>query len=226
MPYDLLIIIEIPIPQVRSLTCHSEGGTTPARKTQSGGEKSILGNLTDFTKYRWFTNYTNYEVVLVKKLNMKYSHIIFAVTIGIFIVTASCKKSEEAKIESVEEVQAKTPRQEGLAMAMKNASVMMRRLARAVENNDWVEMDIWTEELKEGIGFNCVELYMIENSDVSNEFMILSSNFNSALNKLNLSSKEQDSDNANLEFNNLVKSCDACHDSFNEDTKTKLDFTD
>ena len=102
----------------------------------------------------------------------------------------------------------------------------MRRLARAVENNDWVEMDRWAEELKENIGFNCVELYMIENNDVSNEFMVLSSNFNSALNKLILCSKEQDTDNANLEFNNLVKSCDACHESFNKDAKTKLDFTD
>jgi hypothetical protein len=147
-----------------------------------------------------------------KKLKMKYSLIIFAVIIGISIVTASCKKSEEVKIESVEEVQTNVPRQEGLA--------------RAVENNDWVEMDMWTEELKEGIGFNCVELYMIENNDVSNEFTVLSSKFNSTINKLILCSKEQDTDNANLEFNNLVKSCDACHESFNKDAKTKLDFTD
>jgi hypothetical protein len=78
-----------------------------------------------------------------KKLKMKYSLIIFAVIIGISIVTASCRKSEEAKIESVEEAQTNVPRQEGLAKAMKNASIMTRRLARAVENNDWVEMDIW-----------------------------------------------------------------------------------
>ncbi len=102
----------------------------------------------------------------------------------------------------------------------------MRRLARAVEYNDWVQMDLLTKELKENIGFNCVELYMIENNDVSNEFMVLSSKFNSALNKLILCSKEQDTDNANLEFKNLVESCDACHDSFNKDAKTKLDFTD
>jgi len=159
------------------------------------------------------------------KLEMKYSLIIFAVIIGITIVTASCKKSQEAKIESVEEVQTFTPEHRSLAGAMKKASIAMRRLARAVENNDWVEMNMWAEELKENIGFNCVELYMIENNDVSNEFMVLSSKFNRALNKLILCSKEQDTDNANLEFNNLVKSCDACHESFNKDAETKLDFT-
>ncbi len=161
-----------------------------------------------------------------KKLKMKYSLIISAVIIGISIVTASCKKSEEVKIESVEEVQTNAPRQGGLAGAMKKASIMMRRLARAVEKNDWVQMDTWAEELKEGIGFNCVELYMIENNDVSYEFTVLSNKFNSAINKLILCSKEQDTDNANLKFNNLVKSCDACHESFNKDAKTKLDFTD
>ena len=157
---------------------------------------------------------------------MKYSLIIFTVIIGITIVTASCKKPEEAKIESVEEVQTLTPEHGSLAGAMKKASIVMRRLARTVENNDWVEMAMWTEELKENIGFNCVELYMIENNDVSNEFMVLSSKFNRALNKLILCSNEQDTDTANLEFNYLVKSCDACHESFNKDAETKLDFTD
>ncbi len=156
---------------------------------------------------------------------MKYSLIIFAAIIGISIGTASCKKSEEVKDERVEDVQALTPEQGSLAGAMKKASRTMRRLARAVENNDWVEMAMWAEELKENIGFNCVELYMIENNDVSNEFMVLSSKFNRALNKLILCSKKQDTDNANLEFNNLVKSCDACHESFNKDAETKLDFT-
>jgi hypothetical protein len=157
---------------------------------------------------------------------MKYSLIISAVIIGMSIVTASCKKSEEVKVERVEEAKVNVSRQGGLAGAMKKASIMMRRLARAVENNDWVQMDTWTEELKEGIGFNCVELYMIENNDVSYEFTVLSNKFNSAINKLILCSKEQDTDNANLEFNNLVKSCDACHESFNKDAETRLDFTD
>ncbi len=157
---------------------------------------------------------------------MKYSLIIFAVFIGISIVTASCKKSEEVKIERVENVEALTSDQGSLAGAMKKASRAMRRLARTVEISDWTQMAMWAEDLKENIGFNCVELYMIENNDVSNEFMVLSSNFNSALNKLILCSNEQDTDRANLEFDNLVKSCDACHESFNKDAEAKLDFTD
>lgn len=161
-----------------------------------------------------------------EKLKMKYSLIISIIIIGISVTTASCKKSEEVKIESVEEVQTNVPKEGGLAGAMKKASIMMRRLARAVENNDWVQMDMWAEELKEGIGFNCVELYMIENNDVSYEFTVLSNKFNSAINKLISCSKEQDTDNANLEFSNLIKSCDACHESFNKDAKAKLDFTD
>ena len=161
-----------------------------------------------------------------EKLNIKHSLIISIIIIGIPIVTASCKKSEEVKIENVEEAQANTPRQGGLAGTMKKASIMMRRLARAVENNDWVQMDMWAEELKEGIGFNCVELYMIENNDVSYEFTVLSNKFNSAINKLILCSKEQDTGNANPKFDNLIKSCNACHESFNKDAKTKLDFAD
>jgi hypothetical protein len=154
---------------------------------------------------------------------MKNSLLILTLILGTLMAIASCKKSEEVE---VEEVQTYTPKQEGLAGAMKKASIMMRRLARAVENNNWVEMDMWTQELKEGIGFHCVELYMIENQNVSKEFTELSNKFNSATNKLILCSKEHDTDNANLEFNNLIKSCDACHESFNKDMKKPLDFTD
>ena len=157
---------------------------------------------------------------------MKYSLIIVAIIIGISVATSSCKKSEEEKIERVENIEALTSDQGSLAGAMKKASRAMRRLARTVESSDWAQMAMWAEELKENIGFNCVELYMIENNDVSNEFMELSSNFNSALNKLISCSKNQDADKANLEFGNLVRSCDACHESFNKDAETKLDFTD
>ena len=157
---------------------------------------------------------------------MKYSLVIFAVFIGISIATASCKKSEEVIIERVKESEMLAQDQGSLTGAMKKASMTMRRLARTIENSDWAEMAKWTEELKENIGFNCVELYMIENNDVSNEFMELSSNFNSALNKLISCSKSQDTDKANIGFGNLVRSCDACHESFNRDAETKLDFTD
>ncbi len=160
---------------------------------------------------------------------MKYSLIILTLILGTLTTIASCKKSEEVRIERVEEVeelQANVPDQSALAGAMKRAGIMMRRLSRAVENNNWVEMDMWTQELKEGIGFSCVKLYMIENPHVSEEFSVLSNKFNSAINKLILCSKEQDTINANLEFDNLIESCDACHESFNKDMEGPLDLTD
>jgi len=93
------------------------------------------------------------------------------------------------------------------------------------EKNDWVEMDMWTQELKEGIGYNCVILYMVENSDIPTGFITLSNQFNSAINKLILCSKEHDTDNTDLEFNNLIKSCDACHERFSEKEEGQLQFT-
>ncbi|HJO47671.1 MAG TPA: hypothetical protein QF625_01910 [Candidatus Scalindua sp.] len=160
---------------------------------------------------------------------MKYSLIILALILGTLTTIASCNKSEEVRIERVEEVeelQANVPEQSALAGAMKKAGITMRRLSRAVGNNNWVEIDMWTHELKEGIGFNCVKLYMIENPHVTEEFSVLSNKFNSAINKLIMCSKRQDRINANLEFDNLVESCDACHKSFNKDLEGQLDFTD
>ena len=165
---------------------------------------------------------------------MKYSLIILALILGTLTIITSCNKSEEVKIEEVEELQADVPpsdparagEESALAGAMKRAGTMMRRLSRAVENNNWVEIDMWTHELKEGIGFSCVKLYMIENPHVTEEFSVLSNKFNSAINKLIMCSKRQDRINANLEFDNLVESCDACHKSFNKDLEGQLDFTD
>ena len=160
---------------------------------------------------------------------MKYSLIILTLILGTFITIASCKKSEEVRVERVEEVeelQANVPEQSALAGAMKKATITMRRLSRAVGNNNWVEIDMWTHELKEGIGFSCVTLYMIENPHVSEEFFVLGNKFNSAINKLIMCSKRQDRINANLEFDNLIESCDACHESFNKDMEGPLDFTD
>lgn len=165
---------------------------------------------------------------------MKYSLIILALILGTLTIITSCNKSEEVKIEEVEELQADVPssdparagEESALAGAMKRAGTMMRRLSRAVENNNWVEIDMWTHELKEGIGFSCVKLYMIENPHVTEEFSVLSNKFSSAINKLIMCSKRQDRINANLEFDNLVESCDACHESFNKDMEGPLDFTD
>ncbi len=165
---------------------------------------------------------------------MKYSLIILALILGTLTIITSCNKSEEVKIEEVEELQADVPpsdparagEESALAGAMKRAGTMMRRLSRAVENNNWVEIDMWTHELKEGIGFSCVKLYMIENPHVTEEFSVLSNKFSSAINKLIMCSKRQDRINANLEFDNLIESCDACHESFNKDMEGQLDFTD
>ena len=160
---------------------------------------------------------------------MKHTLIILALIMGTLTTIASCNKSEEVRIERVEEVeelQANVPEQSALAGAMKKAGITMRRLSRAVGNNNWVEIDMWTHELKEGIGFNCVKLYMIENPHVTEEFSVLSNKFSSAINKLIMCSKRQDRINANLEFDNLIESCDACHESFNKDMEGPLDFTD
>jgi hypothetical protein len=160
---------------------------------------------------------------------MKYSLTILTLILGTLITIASCKKSEEVRVERVEEVeelQANVPEQSALAGAMKKAAITMRRLSRAVGNNNWVEIDMWTHELKEGIGFSCITLYMIENPQVSEEFSVLGNKFNSAINKLIMCSKRQDRINANLEFDNLIESCDACHESFNKDMEGPLDFTD
>ena len=160
---------------------------------------------------------------------MKHTLIILALIMGTLTTIASCNKSEEVRVERVEEVeelQADVPEESALAGAMKKAGITMRRLSRAVGNNNWVEMDMWTHELKEGIGFSCVTLYMIENPHVTEEFSVLSNKFNSAINKLIMCSKRQDTINANLEFDNLIESCDACHKSFNRDMEGQLDFTD
>jgi hypothetical protein len=160
---------------------------------------------------------------------MKHTLIILALIMGTLTTIASCNKSEEVRVERVEEVeelQADVPEESALAGAMKKAGITMRRLSRAVGNNNWVEIDMWTHELKEGIGFSCVTLYMIENPHVSEEFFVLGNKFNSAINKLIMCSKRQDRINANLEFDNLIESCDACHESFNKDMEGPLDFTD
>ncbi|MBT3877606.1 MAG: hypothetical protein HON76_13010 [Candidatus Scalindua sp.] len=154
---------------------------------------------------------------------MKSSLIISVFIIGTLIVIASCKKPDEVKVGNAKVY---TPLQDDLARSMKKASLVMRRLSRAVKNNDWVETDMWTQELKEGIGFSCVTQYMIENNDISLRFIMLSNQFNSAINKLMLASKKHYPERANIEFDNLVYSCDACHDSFNKDAEGNLDFSD
>ena len=64
-----------------------------------------------------------------------------------------------------------------LSAAGKKASLEMRRLSRAVGSNDWTKMDMWLQELKHGMGFNCMKLYMIENHDIPDEFAELQNKY-------------------------------------------------
>ncbi len=148
------------------------------------------------------------------------------IILGTCLSLFSCQKAEEVEVERFEEVETDTPEEDGLARAMQKASRVMRRLARSVEHNDWVEMDMWTQELKEGIGYYCVELYMIENDGISSEFIALSNKFISALNKLMLCSKQHDSSQVKSEFDNLVTSCDQCHEIFFEKVGRELELED
>lgn len=148
---------------------------------------------------------------------MKHLLLILIMAFGTSSFIVSCKKSEDVNVGKIEEIgNTQTSEEKGLSKAMKQASGIMRRLSRAVENNDWVEIDMWTQELKEGIGFECVELYMIENNDISNEFVALSNNFNNAINKLILSGKQHDVSVSGVEFSRLKNSCDACHEKYKE----------
>jgi len=159
-----------------------------------------------------------------EKLKMRHSLIALAIILGIFIVSTSCKITEGVEIERVDNV-TKVSEGNRLLAAGKIASTMMRRLSRAISSNDWAKMDMWAQELKHGMGFNCIKLYMMEYHDTPDEFVELSNKFNNAINKLILCVKNQNSENTNIEFNNLVKSCDACHESYNKDAEG-LDFTD
>ncbi len=154
---------------------------------------------------------------------MRHSLIELAIILGIFIFITSCKITEGVETEKVQHV-TKVSESDSLSAAGKQAATVMRRLSKAVGSNDWAKMDKWLQELKHGIGFNCVKLYMIENHEVPDEFKELSNKFNSAINKLILCAKTQDVENKNFEFDNLVKSCDACHESYNKDAEG-LNFT-
>ncbi|KAA3604411.1 MAG: hypothetical protein D8M57_13685 [Candidatus Scalindua sp. AMX11] len=165
-------------------------------------------------------------ITTVRKMNC--SLLCIGITIVVICLSlVSCKRAEEVKVKRVEErVTDNSEQDDGLAQAMKKASRVMRRLARAVEQHDWVEMDIWTQELKEGIGYYCVELYMIENDGISSEFIVLSNKFIGAINKLMLCSKKHDTTQLDLEFDSLVKSCDQCHEIFFEKVGRELEMED
>ncbi len=144
---------------------------------------------------------------------MKQLFIILFIMCTTFSILTSCKKVEKV---NVEKTSTSHERDETLGKAMKRASRDLRRLSGAIEGRDWVEIEMWTKELKEGIGYSCVELYMAEHRGISSEFVILGSQFYDAIRKLTVSCKEHDTETTDSEFNRLLKTCDDCHDIYKE----------
>ncbi|MEK6766031.1 MAG: hypothetical protein AABY49_07415 [Planctomycetota bacterium] len=130
-----------------------------------------------------------------------------------FTGLVSCKKPEEGKVEMTHAYEGKD---ETLGQAMKSASRDLRRLSISIENRDWVEIEMWAKELKEGIGYSCVELYMKEHRGVSSEFVIMGSRFYDSLRNLNLLCKEHDAKTIDVEFSRLLTTCDDCHEVYKE----------
>ncbi len=143
---------------------------------------------------------------------MKQLIILFSTCVT-FMGLISCKKTEEVQVEKTSASQA---RDGTLGQAMKRASRDLRRLSNSIEGRDWVEIEMWTKELKEGIGYSCVELYMAEHRGISSEFVILGSRFYDAIRKLTASCKEHDAETIDSEFNLLLNTCDDCHDIYKE----------
>lgn len=138
------------------------------------------------------------------------------IIVGMFMAFISCKKTEE---EDAEVIHAYMSEEESLEQAMKKASRDTRRLASALESRDWVEIEMWAGELKQGIGVSCVNLYIRNHSGVSAEFIILSDRFYNAVNRLMLACEDQDAEIADAEFDRMIKSCDDCHAGFKKKDK-------
>ena len=145
--------------------------------------------------------------------------IILIIMCAAFTGLTSCKKAEEVNVEKSSTSHTKD---ETLEKAMKRASRDLRRLSGSIEGRDWVEIEMWTKELKEGIGYNCVELYMAEHRGISSEFVILGSRFYDAIRKLTVSCKEHDVDAIDSEFTRLLTTCDDCHDIYKEKEELPL----
>ncbi|MFQ5964172.1 MAG: hypothetical protein ACE5KZ_07805 [Candidatus Scalinduaceae bacterium] len=141
-----------------------------------------------------------------------------AIISGIAANFISCKKSEEIE---VEEIRAYMSEEESLGAAMKKTSRDVRRLARAVESRDWIEMEMWANELKQGIGVSCVNLYIKNHPGASGDFIILGDRFYNTVHRLILSCKDHDSQIADAEFKKMIKSCDDCHEGYKKKGKEK-----
>jgi hypothetical protein len=153
---------------------------------------------------------------------MNHSLIVVTTILGICLSITSCKKSEEVNVEGIEHVQKEHLADFRLAKEMKKAATAMKRLSRGVTQNDWMEIDIWTHEIKEGIGDKCVELYRAENNDVPSEFAASRDKFVSAVDNLILCSMNHDDSNSKQEYDKLKESCDECHEIFKKELEGEL----
>ncbi len=133
-----------------------------------------------------------------------------------FTGLVSCNKFEEAPIQE-EEIKAYLSEKETLEQAMKKTSRDTRRLANAIESRDWIEIEMWANELKQGIGVSCVNLYIKNHPGVTAEFIILGDRFYNATNRLILSCKKRDTEIADSQFGKMLKSCDMCHEGYKEE---------
>ncbi|HDY66182.1 MAG TPA: hypothetical protein ENH85_00165 [Candidatus Scalindua sp.] len=151
-------------------------------------------------------NFLKCRIVRTKQLL-----IMCVIVSGMFMVFSSCKK--------VEEIHAYMSEEESLGRAMKRTSRETKRLARALESGNWIEIEMWAGELKQGIGVSCVNLYIKSHPGVSAEFIILGDRFYNGVNRLILSCKDQDTEVADAEFKKMVKSCDDCHEGYKKKEK-------
>jgi hypothetical protein len=150
---------------------------------------------------------------------MKKILVILIIMCVMFTGLVSCRKPEGV---AVEVTNTSVEKDNTLGQAMKNASRDLRRLSRSIENRDWVEIEMWTKELKEGIGYSCVELYMKEHRGVSSEFVIMGSRFFDAVRNLISLCKEHDTETIDVGFSRLLTTCDDCHEIYKEEEELPL----
>ncbi len=127
----------------------------------------------------------------------------------------SCNKTGGIPTQE-EEIKAYLSEKETLEHAMKKTSKDTRKLARAIESRDWIEIEIWANELKQGIGVSCVNLYIKNHPGVTAEFTILGDRFYNATNRLILSCKKRDTEIAEAQFAKMLKLCDMCHEGYKQ----------
>ncbi len=148
-------------------------------------------------------------------LNMEKLLIFFLIMPVTVVGLFSCNKSDEVPIHE-EEIKAYMSEKETLEQAMKKTSKDVRRLARAIESRDWIEIEMWANELKQGIGVSCVNLYVKNHPGVTAEFIIQGNRFYNSTNRLILSCKKRDAEIADAQFDKMLKSCDTCHEGYKD----------